>query len=55
MADDGFLWDVNYGAYQIDISAVRSPEPSSLLLLCVGFAVLALCAQRKLAKKPSLA
>jgi PEP-CTERM motif len=47
---DGFLWDVNYGANQIKISAVRSPEPSSLLLLCVGFAALALCAQRKMAK-----
>jgi hypothetical protein len=48
--DDGFLWDVNYGANQIDISAVRSPEPSSLLLLCIGVAVLALIAQRKTAK-----
>jgi hypothetical protein len=48
--DDGFLWDVNYGANQIDITAVRSPEPSSLLLLCMGFAALALCAQRKMAK-----
>jgi hypothetical protein len=53
--DDGFLWDVNYGANQIDISAVRSPEPSSLLLLCIGFAVLALCAQQKMAKTPLLA
>ena len=41
--DDGFLWDVNYGANQIDVRrAVGSPEPSSLLLLCIGFAVLAL-------------
>ncbi len=53
--DDGFLWDVNYRANQIDISAVRSPEPSSLLLLCIGFAVLALCAQQKIAKTPLLA
>ena len=52
--DDGFLWDVNYGANQIGISAVRSPEPSSLLLLCIGFAVLALCAQRRMAKTPLL-
>lgn len=52
---DGFLWDVNYGANQIDISAVRSTEPSSLLLLCIGCAALALCAQRKMAKTHLLA
>ena len=53
--DDGFLWDVNYGANQIDISAVRSPEPSALLLLCIGVAVLALIAQRKTAETHLLA
>ena len=48
--DDGFVWDVNYGANQIDITAARSPEPSSLLLLCIGFAALALIARLRMAK-----
>jgi hypothetical protein len=52
--DDGFLWDVSYGANQLDVTAVRSPERSSLLLLCIGFAALDLCAQRKMAKTRAL-
>jgi hypothetical protein len=34
--DDGFLWDVTYGPNQIDITAVQTPEPGSLLLLGAG-------------------
>ena len=39
--DDGYLWDVTYGQHEIDVTAVRTPEPSSLLLLFVGLAALA--------------
>ncbi len=48
--DDGYLWDVTYGQNEIDVTAVRTPEPSSLLLLFVGLAVLAFCAHRKMDK-----
>jgi hypothetical protein len=34
--DDGYLWDVTYGSNQIDITAVQTPEPGSLLLLAAG-------------------
>ena len=52
--DDGCAWDVNYGPNQIDVTVVPAPEPSSLLLLCIGFAALALYAQ-KMAKMYLLA
>jgi len=58
--DDGFLWDVTYGANQIDITAVQAgvgpptsqtPEPGPLLLLALGsltFGAFAMC--KKLAQ-----
>lgn len=48
--DDGYLWDITYGQHGIDVTAVSAPEPSSLLLLFVGLAALALYAQRTRAK-----
>src|SRR4029077_2387759 len=41
--DDGYLWDITYGQNQIDVTAVQAPEPSSMLLLLIGFAALFLC------------
>jgi hypothetical protein len=53
--DDGFLWDVTYFQHQVDVTAVQAPEPSSLLLLVLGFAALAFCWHRKLDKSRRLA
>jgi hypothetical protein len=48
--DDGYLWDITYYQHEIDVTAVQAPEPSSLLLLFIGLAVLALYAHRKMDK-----
>ena len=53
--DDGYLWDVTYGQHEIDVTAVSTPEPSSLILLFVGLAALALYAHRKMGKTRRLA
>jgi hypothetical protein len=37
-SDDGYIWDVTYGQNQIDVTAVRVPEPGTFSLL--GGAVL---------------
>jgi hypothetical protein len=46
--EDGYLWDITYGQHGIDVTAVSTPEPSSLLLLFVGLAALALYVHRKM-------
>jgi len=51
---DGFLWDISYGQHEIDVTAVSAPEPSSLLLLFLGLAALALYANGKCAKRQTL-
>jgi hypothetical protein len=48
--DDGYVWDISYGKDEIFVTAVGTPEPSSLLLLFVGLLALALCVHRKLEK-----
>jgi hypothetical protein len=53
--DDGYLWDINYGQNQIDVTAVQAPEPSSLLQLFIGLAALAFFAHRKMDKTQRLA
>lgn len=45
--DDGYLWDITHGQSEIDVTAVSTPEPSSLLLLFIGLAALAFYAHRK--------
>jgi hypothetical protein len=35
-SDDGFLWDVTYFQHSIDVTAVQSPEPRTVLLLVIG-------------------
>ena len=52
---DGFLWDISYGQHEIDVTAVRAPERSSLLLLFLGLAALAFSAQQKIRKANNLA
>jgi hypothetical protein len=52
---DGFLWDISYGQHEIDVTAVSAPEPSSLVLLCVGLAALAVYVQRKIRQATDLA
>jgi len=53
--DDGYLWVITFGQNQIDVTAVQAPEPSSMLLLLIGFAALFLCAYRKMDKTQRLA
>jgi PEP-CTERM motif-containing protein len=48
--DDGYLWDVSYGQNEIGVTAVSTPEPSSVFLLAIGLAALALYALRKVDK-----
>jgi len=46
--DDGFLWDITYRQHEIDVTAVEAvPEPSSTLLLSLGFIVLGTLVKRK--------
>jgi hypothetical protein len=46
--DDGFLWDITYRQHEIDVTAVEAvPEPSSMLLLSVGFIALGTFVKRK--------
>ena len=45
---DGYCWDVTYGRHEIDLTAVSTPEPSSLVLLFVGLAAMAFTAHRKM-------
>lgn len=45
--DDGFLWDVSYGQNQIDVTAVKAPEPGTSSLIGVGLIGLLICAWRK--------
>jgi fibronectin-binding autotransporter adhesin len=45
---DGYCWDVTYGRHEVDLTAVSTPEPSSLLLLFVGLAALAFTVHRKM-------
>jgi hypothetical protein len=50
-SDDGFIWDITYRQHQIDVTAVQpTPEPSSLLLLFMGLAALALYVPRRMDK-----
>ncbi len=51
----GFLWEISYGQHEIDVTAVSAPEPSSLLLLFIGLAALAVYAQRKMRQATDLA
>jgi fibronectin-binding autotransporter adhesin len=53
--DDGYVWDISYGRNEIYVTAVSTPEPSSLLLLFVGLSTLVFCAHRKLEKMRRLA
>ncbi len=48
--EDGYVWDITYGQHGIDVTAVSTPEPSSLLLLLIGLAALTLYAHRKMDK-----
>jgi hypothetical protein len=34
--DDGYLWDITYGQNQIEVSAVKTPEPGTFPLLGIG-------------------
>ena len=45
---DGYLWDVSYGQNQIDVTAVKAPEPSSFALLLAGMFALCFCSRRKI-------
>ena len=46
--DDGFLWDITYRQHEIDVTAVEAvPEPSSMLLLSLGFIALGTIVKRK--------
>jgi hypothetical protein len=53
--DDGFVWDISYGKNEIYVTAVGTPEPSSLLLLFLGLFALAFCAHSKVEKARRLA
>jgi hypothetical protein len=53
--DDGYLWDITYRRHEVDVTAVQAPEPSSLLLLLIGLAALALYAHPKMNKTQRLA
>jgi hypothetical protein len=53
--DDNYLWDITYRQHEIDVTAVKAPEPSSLLLLFIGLSALAFFAQRKIYKTRHLA
>ena len=55
--DDGYLWDITYYQHEVDVTAVRVPEPSSLLLLLISFsaAALAFYAHRKMDNTQRLA
>lgn len=44
---DGYIWDVTYGAHEIDVTAVSTPEPSTLLLLAAGLFFLGIYAKRR--------
>jgi hypothetical protein len=44
--DDGYLWDVTYGQNQIDVSAVKTPEPGTFPLLGIGMVGLVLYSWR---------
>jgi fibronectin-binding autotransporter adhesin len=46
--DDGYLWNATYGQHEIDVTAVKTPEPSSLLLLGLGSMLLGGLARRKI-------
>ncbi len=48
--DDGYVWDISYGRNQIDVTAMSTPEPSSLFLLFIGLVVLAQYVRRKTEK-----
>jgi len=52
---DGFQWDVSYGQHEIDVTAVSTPEPGSLLLLFIGLSGLAFFAHLKMRKTQRLA
>jgi hypothetical protein len=54
-SEDGYLWDVTYGQHEIDVTAVKTPEPSSLLQLSIGLAALAFYVHRKMRKTQRLA
>jgi hypothetical protein len=53
--EDGYLWDVTYGQHEVDVTAVKTPEPGSLLQLSIGLAALAFYAHKKMNKTKRLA
>jgi len=53
--DDGYLWDITYGQNQINVTAVSTPEPGSLLLLFIGLGVPAFYMHFKMRKTQRLA
>jgi hypothetical protein len=44
--DDNYLWDVTYGQNQIDVTAVKAPEPGLFPLFAIGLVGLALYSRR---------
>jgi fibronectin-binding autotransporter adhesin len=46
-SEDGYVWDIHYGEDGIDLRAVATPEPNSLLLLGLGLAALTWFGRRK--------
>jgi hypothetical protein len=54
-SEDGYVWDITYGQHGMEVTAVGTPEPSSLLLLFLGLAALASYAQQKKSKTQRLA
>ena len=44
---DGYLWNVTYGANEIEVTAVPAPEPSSFLFLGLGLVAFTAIVLRK--------
>jgi len=53
--EDGYLWDITYRQHEDDVTAVKAPEPSSLVLLLIGLAALSFYTHRKMDKTQRLA
>jgi hypothetical protein len=39
--EDGYLWDISYGQNGMEVMAVQTPEPGSVLLLTLGLIAMA--------------